>query len=97
MSKFPCVGHDPAICAAGDEYERRHPQTYQVQLAGGRWRDVTKTEWVAAERSAGFHNTMGHPDEPGTGGFGNSLGINGRIIERRRAHQSSTTEGASDE
>ncbi len=33
--------------------------------------EVTKKEWVRAERAAGFHNTMGKPDEPGTGGFSN--------------------------
>lgn len=79
MSKYPCRGHDPAICKAGDDYEKRHPQRYEVRLAKGKWREVTKAEWVAAERGAGFHNTMGHPDEPGTGGFGTSLGIEGRI------------------
>jgi len=36
-----------------------------------RWQEVTKEEWVSAERSAGFHNTMGRPDEPATAGFSN--------------------------
>ena len=29
-------------------------------------REVSMEEWVAAERAAGFHNTMGRPEEPGT-------------------------------
>lgn len=30
---------------------------------------VTKEQWAAAERAAGFHNIMGRPNEPATGGF----------------------------
>lgn len=40
--------------------------------------EVTKAEFVRAERNAGFHNTMGRPDEPATGGFGNGS-IRGRV------------------
>ncbi|AXG66273.1 hypothetical protein SEA_ANNADREAMY_188 [Streptomyces phage Annadreamy] len=36
------------------------------------WVEVTKEEFVRAERAAGFHNTMGRPDEPATGGFSSS-------------------------
>jgi hypothetical protein len=42
------------------------------------WEEVTKTEFVAAERAAGFHNTMGRPDEPATGGF-SGHGVSGRV------------------
>lgn len=43
---------------------------YYLSFGGSKERhEVTKPEWVAAERAAGFHNTMGRPDEPGTGGF----------------------------
>jgi hypothetical protein len=35
------------------------------------WQEVTKEDYVSAERGAGFHNTMGRPDEPATAGFGN--------------------------
>lgn len=44
-------------------------------------REVTKEEWVSAERQAGFYNTMGHPEEPGTGGFSTTQhgGLKGRI------------------
>lgn len=31
--------------------------------------EVTKEQFVSAERQAGFYNTMGRPDEPATGGF----------------------------
>lgn len=33
------------------------------------WVEVTKEQFVRAERAAGFMNTMGKPDEPATGGF----------------------------
>lgn len=36
-----------------------------------RWVEVTKSEWVDAERGAGFRNTWGRDSEPATGGFGN--------------------------
>ena len=44
---------------------------YFLSFGDGPRHEVTKREWVAAERSAGFINTMGRPDEPGTGGFSN--------------------------
>ena len=43
------------------------------------WKEVTKEQWVGAERRAGFINTLGTPDEPGTSGFGGH-GISGMII-----------------
>lgn len=55
----------------------REPR-YLLSFGGAEPREVTKAEWVAAERAAGFINTMGRPDEPGTGGFGNGL-IRGTI------------------
>jgi hypothetical protein len=43
--------------------------------------EVTMQEWVAAERRAGFTNTLGHPERPGTAGFGTTQfdGLAGRI------------------
>jgi hypothetical protein len=44
--------------------------------------EVSKAEFVRAERQAGFRNTMGQPSEPATGGFSNSTKdsrISGRI------------------
>lgn len=70
-----CVGHDPRICEVSEDLERR--QRYELRL-GGPWRAVSRAEWVNAERVAGFHNTMGHPDRPATGGF-SGHGIEGRI------------------
>lgn len=36
------------------------------------WREVTKEEYVRAERQAGFHNSMGQPNEPATTSFGDT-------------------------
>jgi hypothetical protein len=41
------------------------------------WTEVTKEEFVKAERAAGFRNTMGEPNEPATSGF-SGHGMNGR-------------------
>lgn len=38
-------------------------------LRDNSWREVSKEEWVRAERAAGFRNTMGEPDEPATSSF----------------------------
>jgi len=46
-------------------------------------REVTKAGFVSAERRAGFINTMGQPDEPGTAGFSGRAGdteISGRVV-----------------
>ncbi len=37
-------------------------------------REVTKEEYVAAERRAGFYNTMGQPEEPATASFSGQCG-----------------------
>ena len=47
-----------------------------------KWQEVTKEQWVRAERIAGFRNTMGQPDEPATRGFTGG-GIRGTIKQRR--------------
>lgn len=44
--------------------------------------EVSKAEFVKAERLAGFRNTMGQPREPATAGFGATVygtRIKGRI------------------
>jgi hypothetical protein len=51
------------------------------------WKNVTKEQFVSAERAAGFHNTMGQPDEPGTGGF-SGHGTTGRIVDTKYAKPS---------
>lgn len=53
---------------------------YFVRRDQGEWNHVSKEEWVRAERAAGFVNTMGHPNEPGTHSFSNGL-IEGRIVD----------------
>ena len=42
------------------------------------WCEVTKQEFVEAERAAGFWNRMGQPNEPATGGFSGGY-IRGRV------------------
>ncbi len=43
-------------------------------------REVGKAEFVNVERRAGFRNTLGQPDEPGTGGFSSTNHrLSGRI------------------
>lgn len=55
------------------------PDRYFVQTGDSSpWIEVTKADYVDAERGAGFHNTMGQPDEPATGGFG-GRGISGSL------------------
>lgn len=42
--------------------------------------EVSKADYVNAERRAGFHNTLGQPNEPATGAFGSTNPrISGRI------------------
>lgn len=46
------------------------------------WREVTKEEFVNAERRAGFRNTLGQPDEPATTSFGDTdTGIRGTTLD----------------
>lgn len=47
-------------------------------------REVTREEFVRAERAAGFRNTLGRPDEPGTAGFSTDF-MRGRVVYERRA------------
>lgn len=54
-------------------------ERYFLAAVGCPWSEVTKEQWVQAERGAGFRNTMGKPDEPGTGGFSNGS-VSGRIV-----------------
>ena len=48
------------------------PQKFQLGYwlwVKDRWVEVTKAQYVAAERAAGFFNTMGEPGEPATSAF----------------------------
>lgn len=40
--------------------------------------EVTKAEYVQTERTCGFYNTLGQPDEPATSAFGKGI-ISGSI------------------
>lgn len=55
---------------------------YWVRWGDENWRQVSKDEYVRAERCAGFHNTMGFPDEPATAGFSSSSTGSGDISGR---------------
>lgn len=44
----------------------------------GMKKEVTREEWIKAERAAGFR-PKGGGDEEATGGFGSSQGVNGSI------------------
>ena len=43
------------------------------------WAEVTKEDFVSSERAAGFVNTLGKPNEPGTGGF-SGKGVRGMVV-----------------
>jgi len=70
------------IAKAEAEIERLTQESmarpYYLQVGDEPEREVTMQEWVAAERRAGFYNTMGHPERPATGGFSD-----GKIKGRR--------------
>lgn len=59
----------------------RSRRRYFIRAAGDTlWTLVTKEEYVRHERAAGFHNTMGQPDEPATSSFSSSVyGYEGRL------------------
>jgi hypothetical protein len=53
--------------------------TYYLMLGVGPWREVTEQEYVAAERSAGFHPKSGRPqDKPSTSSFSNAY-VQGKV------------------
>jgi hypothetical protein len=53
-------------------------ERYFLTAAGMPEYEVSKAEYVKAERRAGFHNTLGFPDEPATGSFSN-VAVCGRM------------------
>lgn len=55
---------------------------YYVTEGHATEREVTKAEYVSAERRAGFTNTLGRPNDPATASFSRSSGgteIRGRM------------------
>lgn len=44
-------------------------ERYYLTLGDSPEQEVTKAEFVRAERAAGFRNTLGQPDEPATAAF----------------------------
>jgi hypothetical protein len=53
---------------------------YFLKLGDGPYRHVSKSEWVSAERSAGFQPKGEDRGQPATGGFGGSAGVDGSIF-----------------
>lgn len=52
--------------------------SYRYEVNG---REVSKNEYVAAERRNGFYNTLGQPNEPATASWSNGrTGESGRMI-----------------
>lgn len=45
---------------------------YYLTEDGETWTEVTKEEYVAAERAAGFRNFKGKDEDPATAGFSSS-------------------------
>lgn len=58
-----------AITAASLEEQPNPDVRFYLVRAGGPAREVTKADYVAAERAAGLRNTLGQPDEPATWSF----------------------------
>lgn len=64
-----CHYTDANIEAMVEEVMRGATTRYFITSDDGEEQEVTKEKFVAIERAAGFHNTMGHPNEPATAGF----------------------------
>jgi hypothetical protein len=60
----------------------RSRRRYFIRTAGEpKWVETDKATYVRHERNAGFHNTMGQPDEPATSGFSSSnYDMEGRLV-----------------
>lgn len=70
--------------AEGDAPELRSEEDrYFLTVSGAPETEVSKERYVAAERSHGFHNSLGMPDEPATSSFGSGV-VSGRIAYGRR-------------
>jgi hypothetical protein len=55
---------------------------YLLKDGDGDWYEVSKRQWVMAERFAGFFNRTGRPDEPATSSwsaFRAGLDMSGKI------------------
>ncbi len=52
---------------------------YYIGVSDDSMIEVTKEQFVKAERASGFHNTNGEPDELATAGFNASNGLRGSV------------------
>jgi hypothetical protein len=59
-------------------------ELFYLKTDGTDWKKVSKEEFVRSERSSGFYNTLGQPDEPATSGF-SSGSVSGRSIDTNYA------------
>ncbi len=60
-------------------------QYYLAPYGTEDWYEVTKEQYVKAERAAGFHPKYGASDEPATAGFSSSIHpLQGRLVYGRR-------------
>lgn len=48
---------------------RSNSDSFWLKVGYGQWTEVSKAEYVAAEREAEFRNTLGQPSEPATSSF----------------------------
>jgi len=60
-------------------------EIYELKTSFADWTEVTKEEWIKAERSAGFYPKCSSCDpgfwtHPATSGFSSRQGIEGRIL-----------------
>ena len=85
------TNHDCPVCGlpqAIHDMEERDATYWLSSDNGETWREVDRASWVHAERAAGFVNTMGHPELPGTGGFSStSSPTRGEVRYRKPAEE----------
>lgn len=75
----PTCGRTDCVYLLLPDVERRNRTRYLLGPRGAE-REVTMEEYVAAERQAGFYNTLGHPERPATASFSTTArgGMEGR-------------------
>ena len=68
-----------ALAALTVELVKANARYFLAGPGSEEWRQVSKNEFVSAERRCGFVNTLGQPSEPATGGFSGGDGTRGRV------------------
>lgn len=62
-------------------------ERFWLKAPGGRWEEVDEGAFVRAERAAGFHNTLGHPEKPATSAWSGANGWAGTTLDPTFRHQ----------